>query len=395
LTTRLKTLAVLSGVLLTTVGFAQEAGPTGIAADGTPTFSTDVNEATFSVDVDVVNILATVRDRDGHIVKDLTKDDFILKEQNKQQEIKYFARQTNLPLTIGLLVDVSGSQINLIESERRASYQFLEQVLRPEQDLTFVIKFAGEVELLQDLTGSREDLQDALRRLGAPVSYQRPHFFSFQGWPGGTSQGGGLPGGSPGWPGGGGGGSSGSPYPTSRIPTVGIPNTAAGTSMYDAVFLAADEVLAPQEGRKAVILISDGIDTTSMMHQHDAVDAAQRSDVIVYSIHYYDSGGMGGCRRGPFGGRVSVGVGGRGGSSADGASTLNWMSARTGGRMFRATDERSLEQVFEQIEEELRNQYSIGYSPSLEAGKSFRKVKLATKNKKHKVQTREGYYPKS
>jgi hypothetical protein len=127
-----------------------------------------------------------------------------------------------------LLCPISGSQINLIESERRASYQFLEQVLRPKQDLTFVIKFAGEVELLQELTGSREELQDALRRLGAPVHYQRPHSIGFQGWPGGTGQsGGGFPGGNPGWPGSGSGGRSGSPYPTSRIPTVGMPNKAA------------------------------------------------------------------------------------------------------------------------------------------------------------------------
>ncbi len=391
---KLRTLAVFTGLLVASVGVAQDGRPTEIGEDGRPTFRADVNEATFSVDVDVVNFLATVRDRDGRIIKDLTKDDFILKEQNQPQEIKYFARQTNLPLTIGLLVDVSGSQINLIESERRASYQFLEQVLRPEQDLTFVIKFAGEVELLQDLTGSREDLQDALHRLGAPIQYQRPHFFSFQGWPGGTTPGGGgLPGGSPGWPGSRGGGNSGSPYPTPRIPTVGMPNKAAGTSMYDAVFLAADEVLAPQEGRKAVILISDGIDTTSMMSQREAVEAAQRSDVIVYSIHYYDSGaymGRGG-RRGSWGG----GIGRGGGSGSEGAVTLSWMSNRTGGRMFTARDERSLTHVFDQIQEELRNQYSIGYSPSLEAGQSFRKVKLTTRNKKLKVQTREGYYPKS
>jgi len=128
---------------------------------------------TYKVDVNVVNVLATVRDQKGRIVSDLSKDDFILEEEGKQQEIRYFARQTDLPLTIGLLVDTSMSQLHLIEDERSASYQFLDQVLRPERDQAFVIKFDFDAELLQDLTKSRDLLQKALNALKAPLQLRR------------------------------------------------------------------------------------------------------------------------------------------------------------------------------------------------------------------------------
>jgi VWFA-related protein len=301
------------------------------------------------VDVNLVDILATVRDRDGGIVSDLTKDDFILEENGKLQEIRYFSRQTELPLTIGLLIDTSMSQRRLIDRERRASYQFFEQVLRPEQDMAFVIKFDVEVELLQDLTNSRHLLETALNLLQVPGSYPGPT------GGGGRSRWQGRPGGQR-WPG-----------------------------LYDSVFLAADELLRQQAGRKAIILISDGVDFGSKVSQNDAIEAAQRADTIVYGVRYYDPSAYQRQR-------------GRGGpsriSNSSGKKTLNTISTETGGRMFEVADKLTLEKIFDQIQEELRNQYSIGYTPSDLTGDNLRQVKLRTRDKKLKVQTRAGYYPK-
>ena len=245
------------------------------------------DSATFKVDVSVVNILASVRDRDGKIVSDLGKDDFVLEENGKGQEIRYFSRQTDLPMLVGLLVDTSLSQRRLIQNERDASYKFFEQVLRPENDTAFVIRFDTEVELLQDLTNSRPALEAALNDLevkspfGRTAGSGRSHF---QGWPGGTT----WPGGGTGWPGGrrrqprpGGGGQRGPGGQHGRIKV--------GTALYDSVFLAADEVLRQKTGRKAIILISDGVDAGSKVSQSTAIEAAQRADAIVYSIRYYDS----------------------------------------------------------------------------------------------------------
>jgi VWFA-related protein len=320
------------------------------------------------VDVNLVDILATVRDRDGGIVSDLTKDDFILEENGKLQEIRYFSRQTELPLTIGLLIDTSMSQRRLIDRERRASYQFFEQVLRPEQDMAFVIKFDVEVELLQDLTNSRHLLETALNLLQVPGSYPGPT------GGGGRSRWQGRPGGQR-WPGG-----------QRRTGGQRRPGRRAiGTALYDSVFLAADELLRQQAGRKAIILISDGVDLGSKVSQNDAIEAAQRADTIVYGVRYYDPSAYQRQR-------------GRGGpsriSNSSGKKTLNTISTETGGRMFEVADKLTLEKIFDQIQEELRNQYSIGYTPSDLTGDNLRQVKLRTRDKKLKVQTRAGYYPK-
>src|SRR5450432_4267088 len=166
-------------------------------------------DTTFSADVKVVNVLATVRDKQGQIVRNLTKDDFALEENGRPQVIRYFSQETNLPLTLGLLVDTSGSQRRVLGQEKDASYRFLGQVLREERDLAFVIHFEREVELLQDLTSSRKKLEATLDSLEAPGG----------GWRRGRAPGsGGPPGGGP----------------------------RGGTALYDAVFLAADELLKKQ-----------------------------------------------------------------------------------------------------------------------------------------------------
>jgi VWFA-related protein len=330
---------------------------------------------TYKVDVNVVNVLATVRDQKGRIVSDLSKDDFILEEDGKQQEIRYFSRQTDLPLTIGLLVDTSMSQLHLIEDERSASYQFLDQVLRPERDQAFVIKFDFDAELLQDLTKSRDLLQKALNALKAPLQLRRSENGEedpvrpdvvFAQFPGGYP--GGYPGGRRG------GGRQGGPYPGGQRRTQG-----GGTVLYDSVFLASDEILRTQEGRKAIMLISDGVDHGSKVKEKEATDAAHRADVLIYSIRYYDSSAYAGT----FGGEGSTG-----------AKALKTLSQETGGRMFEVTKKLTLKDIYDQIQEELRNQYNIGYTPSATGGTEFRRIKLLTKDGKLQVVTRNGYYPK-
>src|SRR5438045_3922565 len=182
-------------------------------------------EPTFSSDVKVVNVFATVRNKHGDIISDLTKDDFVLEEDGRPQTIRYFSRESDLPLTLGLLVDTSGSQRRVLGEERTASRRFFEQVLREDKDQAFLIHFEREVELLEDLTSSRQKLESALDSVNQPELQRR-------------GAGGGYPDGGRQYPGGRGG------------------RFGGGTALYDAVFLAGDEVLRKQKGRKAVIVLS-------------------------------------------------------------------------------------------------------------------------------------------
>jgi len=341
---------------------------------------------TFSADVKVVNLLATVRDKQGQIVRDLTKDDFLLDEDGHPQTISYFSRETDLPLTLGLLVDTSGSERREIPDERRASIRFLEQVMRPDKDQAFVIHFDFEVELLEDLTNSREKLEKALNQLDTPQLQRQQQ--------GGQQGGGGnypYPGG--GYPGGGQGGQRG-----------GRGRGGGGTDLYDAVYLAGDELMRKQKGRKAVILLSDGVDTGSKETLGSAVEAAQRADTLVYSILFEDPNGYGNSNMGGFGGprmgrRGGMG-GGRGGypqmNRPDGKKILEQISRETGGRFFEVSRKWPIDKVFEAIEEDLRSQYNLGYTSDQAAtDRGYRRIHLTTKQKGDVVQTREGYYPQT
>src|SRR5208337_3571387 len=338
---------------------------------------------TFSSEVNVVNVLATVRDKQGKIVSNLTKDDFKLQQDGQPQTIRYFTKVTDLPLTLGLLVDTSMSQRRLIEQERTSSYSFLENLMREDKDKAFVIHFDWEVELLQDLTSSRKKLNAALEKLDNPTFAP--------GYGGGGSGGGGSPGG-------GGGGHRGG----------------GGTDLYDAVFLGSDELMQKQQGRKALIILSDGVDTGSRVTLTRAIEAAQRSNTLVYSILYADPeayghqggyhGGMGGGGMGrpggwgvPGGGGGGRGPGGGGypqqQSHPDGKKVLQQISRETGGRFFEVSKKEPISQIYTQIEEELRNQYNLGYSPDKAvAGIGYHKISLTTTNKDLIVQTRDGYY---
>ena len=332
---------------------------------------------TFSANVKVVNLLATVRDKQGQIVRDLTKEDFLLDEDGRPQTISYFSRETDLPLTLGLLVDTSGSERRMIPDERRASLRFIEQVLRPDKDKAFVIHFDFEVELLEDLTNSREKLERALNQLDS----SQPQLQRQQ-------QGGGYPGG--GYPGGGQGGQRGGR------------GRGGGTDLYDAVYLAGedDTLMKKQKGRKALILLSDGVDTGSKETLGSAIESAQRADTMVYSILFEDPNGYGN-NMGGFGGPRMGRRGGMGGGNRyptmnrpDGKKILEQISRETGGRFFEVSRKWPLDKVFEAIEEDLRNQYSLGYTSDQQgADRGYRRIHLTTKQKGTVVQTREGYYP--
>jgi VWFA-related protein len=221
-------------------------------------------DTTFSTDVKVVSVLATVRDKQGRIVTNLTKDDFDLAEDGRPQTIRYFSRESDLPLTLGLLVDTSGSQRQVLGEERTASRQFIEKVLREDRDQTFLIHFDHETELLQDLTASRAKLERALDDLELPAE-QRPQL-NRRG-----NGGGGYPGG--GNPGAGRGGR----------------RASQGTTLYDAILLASDELMRKRQGRKALIILSDGVDRGSKVPLTEAIDAAQKADTLVYSILFAGS----------------------------------------------------------------------------------------------------------
>jgi VWFA-related protein len=318
-------------------------------------YAQDGPKPTFTAGVKVVNVFATVRDKKSKIVTDLKQQDFLLEEEGKPQTIRYFTRETDLALTLGLLVDTSMSQRRVLGQERTASYRFLDKVLREEKDLAFVIHFDFETELLQDLTGSKKKLEDALDRLEMPQS---------SGFGGGRRRGG------------------------------------NGTVMYDAILLASDEIMRKQAGRKALILLTDGVDNGSKVTIGAAIDAAQRADTLVYSILFSDEEGYGRQQQYPMGGGRRGGMG-RGGpvgrapqqARPDGKKILQRISKETGGGFFEVSKKHPIEEVYDRIQEELRNQYSIGYTPDPPPSVGeFRRVKLSTTHKDYMVQSREGYY---
>jgi VWFA-related protein len=287
------------------------------------------------VDVDVVNVLVSVRNKAGGLVGNLSKDDFTLVEDGKPQTIKYFTKDTDIPLTIGLLIDISGSQARLIEDERRAAYQFFSQVLR-KKDMAFLISFGPECELLQDFTNSARLLQSALEGLHVESGVGGLH-----------------------------------PGP---VPTGGTPR---GTVLYDAVYLGATDRLQKEVGRKAMVLITDGVDQGSRLKKEAAIEAAQKADSIIYGIYYVD-------RAAYFGHGFGFGV-------SDGP--LRQMSEETGGRLLRVDGKHTLNDIFNQIQEEMRSQYSIGFtSTNPRKDGSFRRLEIKTKDKAQKVQARKGYY---
>jgi|HubBroStandDraft_4_1064222.scaffolds.fasta_scaffold22648_2 VWFA-related protein len=322
----------------------------------------------------MVNVFATVRDKKGKVVSDLTSNDFILSEDGRPQSLQYFAKSGSQPLTVGLLVDTSPGQNRELDQERSASGSFFDQMVHEETDKAFVIHFDREVELLQDLTASHQKLEQAL------VALQTPQFKSSQ--------------------------DSNSPDPDSTQTQGGRGagmRSHGGAQLYDAVYLASDELMKKQTGRKALILLSDGVDSGSKETLDHALEAAQRANTIIYTVLLKsEEENQGGGNRVGFGlpGMGGGGMGRRGGSRApqenrpDPKKTLEQISRQTGGRLFEASRKDTLDQIYSQIEEDLRNQYNLGYTPDRAEATdvSYHKLSLTTAKKDLAVQVREGYY---
>jgi VWFA-related protein len=307
-----------------------------VAQQATPPPDQDQSMETLKVRVNVVQLFFNVKDKKGALIPSQTKDDFEVFEDGKPQTIKYFTAESNLPLTLGILIDSSGSQMRVLEMEKEVGGAFLSEILR-EKDEAFVIDFDVNVDLLQDFTND-------VRRLKAALNKARIN----------TGGGGGsLP------------GLGGGPIPTS------VPR---GTLLYDAVYLAAHDQLAHEVGRKAMILLSDGEDQGSQLRIKDAIEAAQKSDSIVYVLLIADRGFYGGF-----------------GYSGD--SEMKKLAGETGGRVIVVGNKiDKLKEGFDEIAKELRSQYNLGYTPTnTTQDGTFRKVEIRSKQS-YKVQTRSGYY---
>jgi len=347
------------------------------------------------VDARLVNLPVVVRDKKGALVRNLTKEDFVLQVDGKPQTIRYFDIDSNLPLTLGLLIDTSMSQRAVIDEERSASGTFLDEMMKSDKDRAFIVQFAHQTELLQDLTSSRAKLQAALKQIDTPSPAPPPDDSSSDS----NDSGGGR------------GGHRG--------------RMGAGTTLYDATFLASDELMSKQKGRKALIILSDGVDNGSKETLVKAIEAAQRADTILYAIYFkgqegqqrddhshgvggrfpgggYPGGGggyPGGGRGGGYpGGGGAPGGGGRGGGGGgmnhvDGKKILDRMAHETGGRLFEVSKKQTVAQIYDQIAEELRAQYRLGYTPDQDtASDGYHQVDLTTHKKDLQIQTRDGYY---
>jgi VWFA-related protein len=278
------------------------------------------------VQVNQVNVFATVRDKHKSIVTGLTKDDFQVYEDGQLQEITDFSAETNLPITLGMLIDTSGSEYYMLSSEKDAGSRFFGRILR-KGDLGLVMSFDTDIDLLADFTDDKGVLNRALNRAQINI-------------PGGgsiTTQG---------------------PLPTSG---------SGGTNFYDAVYLAAHDKLSGEAGRKAVVVLTDAEDTGSKLKLQDAVEAAQRTDTVVHILLVAEDGGD--------------------------QTVAKRLTDETGGRMIVVRNEKNLEAAFDQISEELRFQYTLGYTPSNKSHDGgYRKIKVDMKNKDYSALARRGYY---
>src|ERR1017187_7412104 len=332
---------------LSAAGWAQLApSPDAPPVSTAPAPSADEESvATFKVQVNLVNVFFTVKDKAGNLVPHLTKDDCSVSEDKAPQTLKNFVAETHQPLTLGILLDTSGSQQRVLPLEQDAGSQFLERVLKP-KDEAFLLSFDVNVDLLQDYTNSPRMLSRAMAKAEINTA-------------GGN--------GAAGIPGAGGG----------TIPTIGAPK---GTLLYDAVYLASNEKLNQETGRKAMIVLTDGEDEGSRIKINDAVAAAQKSNAIIYVILIADTG---------FYGNFGFGY--------SGYSAAKKMSEETGGRVINVGNNgKKLEDAFQQIQDELRTQYVASYTPSnAKLDGTFRHIGVECRGDGLKVQVRKGYFAPS
>jgi VWFA-related protein len=292
-------------------------------------------EETLKLSVNVVGLFFNVKDKHGALVPSLTKNDFEVEEDGKPQTIKYFAAESNLPLTLGMLIDSSGSQIRVLDMEKEVGGAFLRQILT-DKDEAYVIDFNVDASLVQDYTRDVHRLQAALNNVKINTGVS---------------------------------GVGGGPVPTA-------PGSQAGTVLYDAVYLSAHDMLSKEVGRKAMILLTDGEDEGSQLKIKDAIESAQKADAIVYVLLCADRG---------FYGSMRVGY--------SGESEMRRLSEATGGRVINVGNKfDKLKEAFDQIAAELRSQYNLGYTPTnaVQDG-SYRKLEIKSKQG-YKIQSRAGYY---
>ena len=326
----LVTVCVLLLVLAISVAAQKPDSPPPQAADDQPS-------ATFKTGIEIVQLFFNVKDKHGALIPSLTKDSFDILEDGKPQTIKYFKAETDLPLTLGILIDASGSQKHVLGIEQEVGGSFLENTLRP-KDMASIFSFDVDVNLLQDFTGSVSRLKKALNEVKINS---------------GTGACSNLP------------GLGGGPIP---CPSTGP----RGTVLYDAVYVASHDAFAQEVGRKAMILLTDGEDQGSRLKIRDAIEAAHKADVICYVLLIADRG-------------VAMGFGG---------GDMRKLTNETGGRVIEVGNKfEKLKQAFEQISQELRSQYNIGYTPTNgNRDGSFRKVEIKAKGGEYKIQARAGYY---
>jgi VWFA-related protein len=308
---------------------------------------------------EVINLFVTVRDKHGKIAPNLTKDDFVLTQDDHPQTIQSVVREADLPLTIGLVFQTSMTQAGALDRERSASHDFLDQMLRENKDKAFIIHFDHEVELLQDLTSSRDKLFNALGLLQATRSDQS------------------------------GGSNSGGPEEKRH----GHSNV-----LYDAIYLASNELMKTQHDRKVLIVMSDGVDRHSKETVGSAIESAQRTDTLVYTALSKDEQPE---SQGGFGFPGSGGGMGRHGGGrrypqetpADGKKILEQISKETGGGFFEVSKKQPLDQIYGAVQEDLRHQYNLSYMPDKSGDWSgYHKILLTTKQKDLVVQARQGFY---
>jgi len=279
--------------------------------------------------VSLVNLYATVRDKSKRIVPTLKQEDFRISEDNQEQKIVFFSREVALPITLALLLDTSGSEQDMLSAIQDAGSRFIARVIR-KGDEALVMSFDSNVDLLSDFTDEHGQLERAIRKSRINVPDQ------------------GTIAGNPG------------PIGSRQI---------TGTALYDAIYLACGEKLASEAGRKAIVIVTDAEDTGSKVRLEEAIEAAQRTDTVIHILLVVDP---------RYGGNPGV---------------AHKLAEETGGRMISVRSEKKLAEAFDEISEELRSQYTLGYYPtnSAQDGK-FRKVKVETTEHDLKVLARKGYY---
>lgn len=290
-----------------------------------PAQQSDQQAPVIKTEVNLVNIFATVRDKKKHIVPTLKQEDFRVYENEQQQKIAFFSTEKTLPITLGLLIDTSGSEQYRLPAEQDAASRFLNQVLR-KGDEAMVASFDLDVDMLSDFTDDRAQLQRAI------------HHAQING---------------------------GGPMVTPGT----IPSGPNGTHMYDAIWLICGEKLATEAGRKALVLITDAEDFGSKVRVEESIEAAQRTNTVVHFLLVHDPGQ---------GWRPDI---------------AHRIADQTGGRVIEVSSEKHLQEAFDQISEELRSEYTLGYYPANAARDgTFRKIKVETTDKDLKVLARRGYY---